>query len=232
MKKHIPNSITLLNLFCGCAALVYIFSGRYTEGAIFVALGLLADFLDGAVARALGVSSPLGVQLDSLADMVSFGVVPGAIMFQLLRGDVGSGRLELVWSAMPAFFLTLFSCLRLAKFNLDTRQSDSFIGLATPANTIFFVGMMLAERDMPYAFHTWVYDPLTLYVLTAAFSYFLVAEIPMFSFKKGFKDAIIVIFLILSVILLLFLGGFGFSIIILLYVIFNTIQFKRGKTSL
>lgn len=232
MKKHIPNSITLLNLFFGCAALISILSGRYTEGGIFVALGLLADFLDGAVARALGVSSPLGVQLDSLADMVSFGVVPGAIVFQLLRGGTDSGRLELVWSAMPAFLLTLFSCLRLAKFNLDTRQTSSFIGLATPANTVFFVGLMLAERNMPYAFHTWIYDPFILYVLTAAFSYFLVAEIPMFSFKKGFKDSIIVIFLILSVILLLFLGSIAFSIVILLYVIFNTVQFKRGKTSL
>lgn len=232
MKKHIPNVITLLNLFFGCCALLCIFSSDTQNAAIFIGLALLADFLDGGVARALGVSSPLGVQLDSLADMVSFGLVPGAIVYQLLRGDEAHLKVELVWAAMPAFLLTLFSCLRLAKFNIDTRQTTYFIGLATPSNTIFFVGIMLAENNMQYAFYVWLFNPLVLYALTILFSYFLVAEIPMFSFKKGFKDPIIISFLILSVILLFFFGGLGLSIAIFLYVLYNIIQFWRGKTTI
>lgn len=155
MRKQIPNMITLLNLFCGCTALVSIFYGEFLQAFTFVFIGGLADYSDGMVARWLNVKSPFGKELDSIADMVTFGVVPGAIMYMLINyslspidiNTVASDPLVLKqsfsWMALPAFLIPVFAAIRLAKFNLDPRQSEEFIGLNTPACTMFVVGIML-----------------------------------------------------------------------------------------
>ena len=232
MKKHIPNFLTLLNLFCGCCAIVSILDGQYTEGAIFIGISLIADFFDGYAARYFKVSSPLGLQLDSLADMVSFGVVPGIIVYSLLSvsfmsrngsgGNSGeiSSSLSLNIKALPAFIITMFSCLRLAKFNLDTRQTQSFIGLNTPSNTTFFIGLMLIAEYNSFGLARFVSNPVFLYSLIPITSYLLVAEIPMFSMKGGF-DKMKIAYIILSVLLLVFFREVALSLNMVIYVLFN-----------
>ena len=232
MKKHIPNFLTLLNLFCGCCAIVSILDGQYTEGAIFIGISLIADFFDGYAARCFKVSSPLGLQLDSLADMVSFGVVPGIIVYSLLSVSFISGKgtggnneeisfsLALNIKALPAFIITLFSCLRLAKFNLDTRQTQSFIGLNTPSNTTFFIGLMLIAEYNSFGLARFVSNPVFLYSLIPISSYLLIAEIPMFSMKGGF-DKMKIAYIILSTLLLIFFREMALSLNMIIYVLFN-----------
>jgi CDP-diacylglycerol--serine O-phosphatidyltransferase len=138
MKKQIPNLITLLNLLSGCIALVFVSQDNFWFAFYFVCLGIFFDFFDGFFARIFKVQSPLGVQLDSLADMVTSGVVPGFVMLKMLS--------ELSSEAFLPYFgfiITLGSCYRLAKFNIDTRQTDSFIGLPTPANALFILSLPL-----------------------------------------------------------------------------------------
>ena len=180
IKKNIPNVITLLNLLIGCSALAYIFVGAADATVVtyFVLAALFCDFADGAVARALNVHSELGKQLDSLADLVSFGVVPGALFFHLLY----VGEAANFWLALPAFSITVFSGLRLAMFNIDTRQSDVFIGLATPASTTFVVGLYYLIQKYEWARFANIY----LYLIIIVLSLLLVAPLPMFSNKfKG-----------------------------------------------
>ncbi|RZK32871.1 MAG: hypothetical protein EOO61_16480 [Hymenobacter sp.] len=163
MKKHLPNTLTCINLLCGCLALTFIFKGNLVAGAYLIGIAAVADFFDGLLARALRVSSPIGKDLDSLADMVSFGVVPGAIMYQLMlqalgatTGGVAQVSLGLVsgpaaWVPYVAvffpFLITIFSALRLAKFNNDTRQTTSFIGLPTPASTLVVASLPGANAN-------------------------------------------------------------------------------------
>lgn len=239
MKKHIPNILTLLNLFCGCCATVSILNGQYTEGAIFIGVSLIADFLDGYAARYLRVSSPLGLQLDSLADMVSFGVVPGVIVYSLLSSNLISSSningspytptansntllstFTLSIKALPAFIITLFSCLRLAKFNLDTRQTQSFIGLNTPSNTTFFIGLMLIAEYNSFGLARFVSNPVFLYSLIPITSYLLVAEIPMFSMKGGL-DKMKITYIVLSALLLIFFREVALALNMVIYVLFN-----------
>ena len=154
MKKHIPNIITSLNLLCGCIAILFAVSGDLVAASYFVLTGMFFDFFDGLAARLLHVQSKIGLQLDSLADMVTFGVVPGIIMFQLLNEATTPQLLEtrfevsetMVWygesmSFIPfiGLIIVIASAYRLAKFNVDSRQTDSFIGLPTPANTLLIL---------------------------------------------------------------------------------------------
>ena len=140
IKKHIPNLITLLNLFCGCIAIVFITNKDFTFAFYFVCLGIFLDFFDGFFARLFKVSSPLGLQLDSLADMVTSGVVPGYIMYALMEYSDASKE-----NFFPylGFIVTLGACYRLANFNIDERQTDSFVGLPTPANALFVLSLPL-----------------------------------------------------------------------------------------
>ena len=228
MKKYIPNAITLVNLFCGCCALISVFNEMYIAVFCFLFVGGLADYADGFVARALGVHSILGKELDSLADMVSFGVVPGAILYSLLSNHPMTEAYffdQINLMALPAFLITLFSCLRLAKFNLDTRQSEDFIGLNTPSVTMFVTGLMLIYHLDSFGMGDLVYHPYFLYPLILILSYLLVAELPMFSMKfKGMKWAgneRRIIFLILAFTSLFFLREVSFSLMIFLYVLFS-----------
>jgi CDP-diacylglycerol---serine O-phosphatidyltransferase len=191
MKRHLPNAITLLNLFLGCCAIVSLCYGQFASAIWLILACILADYADGLVARALNVHSELGKQLDSLADVVSFGVVPGVIFYQLLL--IGLGREEatgLEYAALPAFVLSAFSCLRLAKFNLDTRQEDGFLGLPTPSSTMFAVGLLVIQQYDSLGLGGLVVAPAFLYLCIGLLSFLLVSEIPMFSLKlKSFRWA-------------------------------------------
>lgn len=227
MTKHIPNVITLLNLFCGACALVNVFAGEVPAVAWWLLAAAVADYADGAAARLLGHSSPIGKELDSFADMVSFGVVPGAILYMMLAQHFhGEGAVSAFrWAAAPAFVLTAFAGLRLAKFNLDTRQSQDFIGLATPACTAFVLGLLLAQHYDAAGLGWLAGHPALLYASVALLSGLLVAEVPMFSFKpKGFSwrgNEIKITFAALSLGLLALMGAAALSPIVVVYVLLN-----------
>ena len=235
MKKHIPNALTCLNLLCGCLALTFIFNPglhNLVVGAYFVGLAAVADFLDGLVARALRVSSPIGKDLDSLADIVSFGVVPGAMLFQLIISALGLSEPAaaplasgLQYLPFAAFTITIFSALRLAKFNNDTRQTNSFIGLPTPASTLVVASLPLilaANAGEPTTATGLVLNPWVLLGLTLLLSGLLVAELPLFALK--FKNFGLVgnrqryLFLLLAAALGLWLHAAAVPLMVLLYV--------------
>lgn len=215
MRAFIPNLVTLLNLAAGCLAIKFLFESEWRLAIICVGVSLLADFLDGAVARLLNTSSELGKQLDSLADVVSFGVVPGMMLYHLFSETFSFPEV--------GFLLSLMSALRLGKFNIDTRQTDQFIGLPTPACTIFVVGWVLIYQTNAYGLATWVIQPTILLILTVLLSYLLIAELPLFSLKfkhLGWKgNEIRFIFLIVALCLLLWLKAVGLVLIIILYVL-------------
>ena len=221
IKKHIPNILTLLNLFCGCVAIVFIAIGRPENAFFMVALGIFFDFFDGFFARKFGVAGPLGVQLDSLADMVTSGVAPGFLMYKMITSlayDTG------VFSpfASIGFVITLGACYRLANFNIDTRQSDSFIGLPTPANTLFVMSLPLIENEMITAFLS---NQWTLVVITFISAYVMNAEIPLFSLKiKNFsfqKYKLQIGFLLASIVMLVTLQFLAIPLIIITYVLLS-----------
>jgi CDP-diacylglycerol--serine O-phosphatidyltransferase len=228
IKAQIPNLFTMLNLFSGCVALVFVANADYGSAFFFVCLGIFFDFFDGFFARKFGVAGPLGVQLDSLADMVTSGVVPGYTMFMLLNQTLFDGT-SIGYLAYLGFVITLGACYRLAKFNIDTRQSDSFIGLPTPANALFITSLPLVAEyfhnvvDLEFSFDKWFLIGITL--LSA---YVMNAEIPLFSLKiKDFSFAkykLQVFFLAISVLLLIFLQILAVPLIILLYVLLSVIN--------
>lgn len=231
IKANIPNTITLMNLFCGCIAVVYAFDSNFLMALVFVSAGIFLDFFDGFFARLFKVSSPLGLQLDSLADMVTSGLVPGLVMFKLM--SAGSG-----WhfSLFPfaGFLITVGSCYRLANFNIDTRQTDSFIGLPTPANALFIMSLPLVKEttDSFFVFEA-VTDHGILLAITLFSAFILNAEIPLFSLKiKKFslkENAIQIVFLILSILLLFSLEYLGIPLVILLYILMSVVNNKFLK---
>lgn len=225
MKKHIPNFITCLNLFSGCIATVYAFNGELETAAYFVLLAALFDFLDGLAARALKAYSDIGKQLDSLADMVSFGFIPGLFVYKMLSISlVANGLPEIL--AYSGFIITIFSALRLAKFNIDTRQTENFIGLATPANTLFFISLPFMQSQPIEVLHI-LTNPVVLVFLSIGFSFLLVSEIPLFSFKfksMAFNPNIHrYLLLILSLILIIFFKFAAIPMIIAIYILLSII---------
>ena len=231
MRKHIPNTITCCNLLSGCVAATYAFEGVYPLAFVFIIAGAVFDFFDGLSARALGVSSPIGKELDSLADVVTFGFAPAAMVFSWLRecADAHLDMLAAFVVPFAAFLLVAFSALRLAKFNVDERQTTSFIGLPTPANALFWGAIVLGSHDIVVAAP---YGWIAVLSLVVLFSYLLVAEIPMFSLKlKNLSwkaNRITYIFLLVSLILLIFLGFNGLSAVIGWYIILSVLTQKRA----
>ena len=238
IKKHIPNTITLLNLASGLLAIIAIFKGYYDEAFLFVCLGIFFDFWDGFFARKFNVSGELGLQLDSLADVVTSGVVPGLMLFKLfldIQEDSSSPYFlteEFYYlSFVPylGFIVTLASAYRLAKFNIDTRQTDSFIGLPTPANALFIMSIPMIQYAGD---HEWLvnalYNPFILLAITLVSAYMLNAEIPLFSLKiKNFswdKNKIQVIFTLAALVLLLLFEFTALPFIILLYVALSVVN--------
>lgn len=242
IKKHIPNAITLLNLLAGLFALIHAFNGNYNEAFSLVCLGIFFDFWDGFFARIWKVQSPIGLQLDSLADMVTSGVVPGLVMYKMLA-DIQENQSQYnltedtyYMGVVPylGFLITLASCYRLAKFNIDTRQTDSFIGLPTPANALLIMSIPMIQFHSEFE---WLVDflsnPYVLVGVTVLSSYLLNAEIPLFSLKvKSFsweKYKMQVVFMIISVILIAFFEFIAIPIIILLYVVLSMMNNTMGK---
>lgn len=228
MKRHLPNALTCLNLLCGCLALTFIFRGELVTGAYLVGAAAVADFFDGLLARALRVSSPIGKDLDSLADMVSFGVVPGALMFKLLGMAEGAAASYLAFAAVlpfGAFLITIFSALRLAKFNNDTRQTTSFIGLPTPACTLVVAALPLILAGNELGLHALILNPWLLLGLTVVLSGLLVAELPLFALKfknlrwRGNRRRLIFVGLALG--LVGWLRAAGVPLAVLLYVLLS-----------
>lgn len=250
IKKHIPNLLTCGNLFCGCLAIVSAFKGDLVWSAYFVGIAAVLDFFDGFCARLLKVGGELGKQLDSLADMVTFGVVPGVIMYHLIGQTIFvnimntdyittistthlSGYLLLPYAG---FLITIFSCIRLAKFNIDTRQTTSFIGVPTPANTIFIASLPLILRfqsEPGDKLTNFILNPYLLLGITVVMSYMLIAELPLFALKfKSFGWAgnkIRYSFLIISVILLILFQFIAIPFIIFLYIILSVINNMTSK---
>ncbi|WP_396181779.1 CDP-alcohol phosphatidyltransferase family protein [Flavobacterium sp.] len=237
IKKHIPNAITLLNLLAGLLALIHVFNGNYNEAFSLVCLGIFFDYWDGFFARIWKVQSPIGLQLDSLADMVTSGVVPGFVMYKMLA-DIQENQSQYnltedtyYMGIVPylGFLITLASCYRLAKFNVDTRQTDSFIGLPTPANALLIMSIPMIQFHSEFE---WLVDflsnPFVLVGVTVLSSYLLNAEIPLFSLKvKSFsweKYKMQVVFIIISVILIAILEFIAIPIIILFYVILSVVN--------
>ena len=224
MKKHIPNAITCANLFSGSIGIVFAFKGELEIAAYFVLLSGIFDFFDGMVARLLHVKSEIGKQLDSLADMVSFGLLPGVVMFQLLAlSDYQSAYLPYL-----GFMITVFSALRLAKFNIDERQTEDFIGLNTPMNTLFIVSLPFIAKDYPEI----IGSSIILISIIAITSYLLTSEIKIFSFKLSdtswAKNKMKFIFLILSLILIGFLKFVAVPFILVLYISLSILHFKSN----
>ena len=236
IKKQVPNTITLLNLFCGCIAMVFALKNDFEMAFYFVSLGIFLDFFDGFFARLFQVSSPLGLQLDSLADMVTSGVVPGIVMYQMMGSSSGFPKLDWIVEPFPfvGFLITLGSCYRLANFNIDTRQTDSFIGLPTPANALFILSLPLVLRDLDSFFVLELLtNPFVLIGITLLSVYMLNAEIPLFSLKiKKFsfkENTLQVVFLICSLLLLVFFHYLGIPLLILLYVLLSVLNNKVLK---
>ena len=234
LKTQIPNLFTMLNLFCGCVALVMVADYKFDLAFYFVSLGIFFDFFDGFFARKFNVSGPLGVQLDSLADMVTSGVVPGYVMFKMMTHSNSFG----IESYFPylGFVITLGACYRLAKFNIDERQSDSFIGLPTPANCLFIMSIPFLLDNDPFGYKLTTSIKVGLVVISFISAYIMNAEIPLFSLKiKDFsfeKYKLQIFFLAISAAMVIFLQILAVPLIIILYVllsIFNNMINKKAS---
>lgn len=241
--KHIPNLLTLSNLFCGCCALMFTLNGAPVIAAWFVLGCFIFDYGDGMTARALGIASPLGKQLDSLADVVSFGVVPGAMLYMMMADKILSGSevagyppfssqagnqlSDIPLLALPAFVLTMFAAMRLGRFNIDTRQSRYFIGLSTPACTVFVLGLALAAEHNRFGLKAAIESRWLVYGLVVLLSWLMNAEIPMFGMKiKSFdlrSNAFSIVFLAVLLALVFFLKELALSAVIVFYVLISIV---------
>lgn len=236
MKKHIPNSITCCNLISGCIATAFALTGNVQWALLWIIIGAVFDFFDGMTARLLGVSSPIGKELDSLADDVTFGVAPATIVFsELCVMDYPIHALDALRDYLPfaAYIMAAFSALRLAKFNLDERQKMGFIGLPTPANALFWGSLILGGQGFIES-----HASVMFWVLIAGVAlscWLMVSEIPMFALKFkhwGWKgNEVKYSFLILCIPILVLFRITGFAIIIALYVAISIVLDLKTQKS-
>ena len=230
ITRHIPNMVTCCNLFSGCIAAVMAFQSNYEAAILFIILGAVFDFFDGMLARLLNVSGPLGKELDSLADDITFGFAPSAIVFSLFKEvqypEFMSGITE--YFPYTAFIIAAFSALRLGKFNIDPRQSSSFIGLPTPANALFWGSLVVGAHSFLVSDS---FNAIYLFILVILMSYLLVAELPMFSLKfknLSWRDnKVSYIFLLICIPLLAVFRISGFAAIILWYILWSLLTRKK-----
>ncbi len=222
IKKHIPNTITLANLTCGCIGILACTKGDLATASYMIWLAAIFDFFDGFTARLLKVSSPIGKELDSLADMVSFGVLPAFILYSL-QENLTTGYLP-----YTSFSLAIFSALRLAKFNIDTRQTNGFIGMPTPAAAFFVSGLVFWPIESSL-----INNPTSILFISIALSLLLVAPIPMLALK--FKDYTLrnnisrYLVVIVSILLLVIFEKQSFPLIISFYLILSLLVAFRDK---
>jgi CDP-diacylglycerol--serine O-phosphatidyltransferase len=225
IKKHIPNFITCLNLLSGCIGITEAFKGNLVNAALLIIAGAIFDFFDGFVARLVKASSPIGKDLDSLADVITFGLLPGIILYNLLSINE---NLPFGINYIP-LIVPVFSALRLAKFNNDPRQTGSFIGVPTPANALLIGSLpLITEFNTELNLNDIIFNPYFVISLSIIMSLLLVSEIPLFALKfKTFnwkENQIIYIFLLISLILLLLIKVAAIPLIVILYVILSVIN--------
>ncbi len=246
MKQYIPNALTLLNLFCGSIAVIFVVNNNFIITALFVFLGIFFDFFDGFAARKLNVQSELGVQLDSLADMITSGLVPGIMMYKLLSlsdpgwqytntlDDIDFSFANISVFPFLGLAITLASAYRLAKFNIDTEQQSYFKGLPTPANTLAIIALpLIMEYQNNDAINAIILNHWFLIGLTALSCYLLNSPVKLFALKFKnwtFKDnAIRYSFLLLCIVFLVVLQFIAIPLIILLYIAMSLIENIRSK---
>ena len=236
MIKHIPNAITCCNLLSGCISIVLMCNGYAVAAGSMIFLAAIFDFFDGFAARLLKAYSPLGAQLDSLSDVVSFGVAPSFIVYYYLNQSIANGLEIAGFNVLPfvAFFLAIFAELRLAKFNIDDRQTTSFIGLPTPAMGLFVASLPFTLRNENLVFMANnMSNPYFLISVVVIFSYLMVSEIPFFSLKVKnlrFKENIhIYVLAIFAVVAFIFLGFAAIPFVMLFYILLSL--FKDIKSN-
>jgi CDP-diacylglycerol--serine O-phosphatidyltransferase len=250
IKSFIPNFVTLLNLLSGSIAVIFAVHNNFIAASLFVFLGIVFDFFDGFLARKLKVQSELGIQLDSLADLVTSGLVPGIIMFKLLSIAIDApsfNSLSNEWNAMISLegikfslipllglCITLASAYRLAKFNIDEDQQSYFKGLPTPANTLLIISLpLIIEFQNSEFINSIILNKWFLIGLTLLSCYLLNSKVKLFALKFknwSFKpNAIRYVFLIISVILLIMLHFIAIPMIIALYIIMSLIDSQITK---
>lgn len=221
MKKYIPNSITALNLFSGCIGIVMVMHQEFLFAFYCVLASGIFDFFDGLSARALRVKSNIGKELDSLADVVSFGFLPGAILFMMMGGFQAQSIVPYL-----GFLVTIFSALRLAKFNVDSRQATDFIGVNTPMNTFVIIALPFIAQRYAFVEQIWV-----LLIITVLFSFLLVSEIRLFSMKmenlSWIENRYKYSFLGIGLIGLVAGGFLALPFILLLYIVFSKLHFSQ-----
>ncbi len=255
---NIPNLFTVANMISGCTAIILAFAGRIDLAPFAIFAGAIFDFFDGFLARKLNISGEMGKQLDSLADMITFGLAPGVIMLMFLLGvtthNLGTHTLgnwvnDLVEGKfhnlvpLAALIIPFFSIFRLAKFNLDTRQTDSFIGLPTPANTLFFMSFPLVASFSEGQSGEWeglsvfMFHPITICVAIVGMSLLLISEIPLFSLKFKFfgwkGNQIRYHFLLISLVFILVFTTWALALIVFLYLVLSIVEnyvFKSQKS--
>jgi CDP-diacylglycerol--serine O-phosphatidyltransferase len=239
LKRHIPNFLTCLNLFCGCIAVVLVFRNHLEWSGYLVFVAAFFDLMDGMAARKLNVASPIGKELDSLADVISFGFVPGAILFKMMQLNIDSvsenENLNTFLQFFP-FVITIFSALRLAKFNIDTRQTNSFLGLPTPANTLLIVSFPLILANDDFNLSNLLLSPWFIIVITILQSALMVSELPLIALKfKNFswkENSYQYILVIISAILLILLHFTAIPPIIFLYVLLSLLKKNIYKSEI
>lgn len=242
MKKHIPNAITLLNLLSGLIALVYAFDDNIHMAFLWVCIGIFFDYWDGFVARILDVKSEMGLQLDSLADMVTSGVVPGLVVYKMLANIQENQEIynltpeTYYMGVVPylGFIITLGAAYRLAKFNIDTRQTDSFIGLPTPGNALFILSIpMIISTTSSETVISVLSNPYLLVVISILSAIIMNAELPLFSLKVKPNNLgaykLQIGFVILSIILLAVLHYLAIPVIIIVYILLSIIKNMTTK---
>jgi CDP-diacylglycerol--serine O-phosphatidyltransferase len=235
LKKHLPNAITCANLFSGCVGIVLAFKGELIAAAYAIFLSAIFDFFDGLASRVLKSFSGIGKDLDSLADMVSFGVLPAVIMYQLFLQAHQIDKVS-TYLNFAAFLIPVFSALRLAKFNVDTRQAENFIGLPTPANAILIASFPIILSHGNSYYTPFLSNPYVLLCFTVLMCSLLVAEVPMMSLKfksKDFNENIYrYLLLLFAAILILFFKFAAVPVIIIIYIVLSLIQFKVNHAPL
>lgn len=238
MKKHIPNIITCCNLLCGCMATYVAFMSVSKPGPYYLIVafcfilgGAVFDFFDGFTARLLGVSSPIGKELDSLADVITFGLSPAAIVFDVLCWILPEAY---AWAAAVALLIAPFSALRLAKFNLDTRQTMGFIGLPTPANALFWGGLALTlKQHCTWCEENAVLVSILLVVGVLLSCWLLVCEVPMFALKfhdfSWKNNRLRFSFILASAAIIVLTQWMGLAIVVVLYIVLSILQSLRPQ---
>jgi CDP-diacylglycerol---serine O-phosphatidyltransferase len=234
MKKHIPNFVTLLNLFSGSIAMVFAFEGNLMLASWFIGFAAIFDFLDGLLARLLNARSAIGLQLDSLCDIISFGLVPSVIVYQMMSNTYNAPFVYFKGINIlffTAFLIPAFSALRLAKFNTDDSQSAAFSGLPTPANALFFASLPLvlyqAEKEGAIFLQDMLQNFWFYLCLTIVFSLLMVSKIPLFSLKiKNLKlkeNKKPFVLMMIAVVLFLVIKFYALPAIVILYILISLV---------